>query len=149
MRQTTGFFLGLLVMCAGCSRGPSGDVTEPPTASADLKDPRQSQIERGARLFGQHCASCHGDQGQGGAGPLLVGEGALPRTPPAPRVHRTGEFADVGDVFDFVRATMPPNDPGVISADDAWAILAFDLSANGIALETPLNTNSASTLPLQ
>ena len=33
--------------------------------------------QQGQQLFGQNCAQCHGNQGQGGSGPALAGDGAL------------------------------------------------------------------------
>jgi mono/diheme cytochrome c family protein len=53
--------------------------------------------ERGAKLYAQHCAQCHGDQGQGVAGayPALAGNRAVTLANPANLVHtvRNGGFA--------------------------------------------------------
>jgi hypothetical protein len=40
----------------------------------------------------------------------------------------------IEDIFDFVKANMPPNSPGKLSDQEYWAILAFDLKANGVDL---------------
>lgn len=136
-----------VLLSIGCSRAADG--TSVPNNSNELKSPVRTQIEDGAALFGQHCASCHGTAGEGGGAPMLVGAGALPKSPPEGRAHRTGEFATVLDVFEFTRATMPPSDPTVLSDAEVWAILAFDLSANGIELSMPLDAEAAAGLPLE
>lgn len=48
------------LLLAGCSQPSGGGPFDSP----------------GGRLYVRHCASCHGAQGQGGAGPALNGAGA-------------------------------------------------------------------------
>ena len=142
--------LALLAPIA-CASGRADSPSAPPTASAgdsEIKNPVGTQIDDGAKLYGAHCASCHGDAGQGASAPALVGAGALPGDAPEGRQHRTGAFATVADIHAFVTATMPPGDPGVLTAEDAWAILAFDLSANGIELDAPLGPTAAATIEI-
>lgn len=93
------------------------------------------QVAWGQELYGKHCASCHGDQGQGkGHAPPVVGKDALPLNPPAMAKHRSTQFHTAADVFAFVKATMPANKPGSLTDDEYAAILAFDLKANGVDL---------------
>ncbi|MDB4982934.1 MAG: hypothetical protein JWM82_3686, partial [Myxococcales bacterium] len=108
------------------------------------------QVAAGGALYGQNCASCHGDAGQGGKAPRLVGlkEGALPLDPPADRQFRKTRFVTVADVAQFVVANMPPKKGGSLPADQYVSILAFDLSANGITLPTPLTLAVAQTLTI-
>jgi hypothetical protein len=54
----------------------------------------------------------------------------------------------VADVATFVVAAMPPKAPGSLSGEAYWAILAFDLSANGIVLDQKLTPELASTLTI-
>src|SRR5687768_5790024 len=89
------------------------------------------QIDRGAKLFGANCAKCHGDQGQGKKGPALVGKTALPLDPPATAKKRDVKFKTAADVFDWVKANMPPKG-AKLSDEEYAAILAFDLKANGV-----------------
>ncbi len=153
MHHTIATLLSSALLVAGCSGTAADTSSTPPTVAVptdtELGSPTKTQFEAGASLYGQHCASCHGASGEGAAAPMLVGEGALPRVPPQGRVHRTGQFATVHDVFEFVRATMPPDDPTVLSDDDVWAIVAFDLTANGIELSAPLTAEGARAMPLQ
>ena len=91
------------------------------------------QVAWGQQLYGEHCAGCHGDQGQGkGNAPPVVGKAALPLDPPATAKFRKVQFHTAKDVFDWVKANMPPKNPGSLSDDEYAAILAFDLKANGV-----------------
>jgi cytochrome c len=108
------------------------------------------QVALGGQAYGNHCAGCHGAGGEGTQGaPAVVGlkNGALPLEPRAGS-HRTAPFTTVADVANFVVATMPPKAPGSLSADEYWAILAFDLSANGINLDQKLTPELAATLTI-
>lgn len=96
------------------------------------------QAAAGQELYGAHCASCHGASGEGKKGPRLVGvaQGALPLEPPASAKRRKGEFHTAADIAGFVVKNMPPDAPGSLTEDQYWAILAFDLKANGVDLGT-------------
>jgi cytochrome c len=108
------------------------------------------QAARGQILFGRHCAECHGDSGQGGIAPRLVGldQGALPLDPPPTRQVRTTQFVTVGDVAAFAVANMPPGQGGSLSNSEYLAILAFDLKANGIELDEELTLEIAEGLTI-
>lgn len=94
------------------------------------------QVAIGAKLYAAKCADCHGAGGQGSPGaPALVGKGALPLDPPPGSKFRKAQFRTAKDVFEFVKATMPPKAPGSLSDDEVAAIIAFDLKANGVAME--------------
>jgi mono/diheme cytochrome c family protein len=94
----------------------------------------QKQIDDGKALYGKYCASCHGDNGQGGKkAPPVVGKDALPLDPPAHAKQRKTQFHTAADVAAFVVKYMPAKKPGSLKEDEYWAILAFDLSANGVA----------------
>jgi cytochrome c len=122
----------MAVVCAlaGCASKQS-------TGEGVAAEPFTVQAQKGGELYGQHCAKCHGAGGEGDSGPRVVGlkEGALPLDPPASREVRKTQFRTVADVATFAVANMPKDDPGSLSADDYWRILAFDLKANGIDLK--------------
>jgi S-disulfanyl-L-cysteine oxidoreductase SoxD len=94
---------------------------------------RADQVADGQKLYGKHCAKCHGDAGQGGKkAPPVVGKDALPLDPaPGAKVRKT-QFHTAQDVAAFVATKMPANKPGSLTADEYYAILAFDLKANGV-----------------
>ena len=113
------------------------------TSFARAQDPAAAAAEqaaRGGKLYGQHCAKCHGDAGQGTKkGPPVVGKDALPLDPRPTQKLRKTQFRTAGDVADFVVKNMPGDKPGSLKADEYFAILAFDLKANGVALTRPVD----------
>jgi cytochrome c len=133
-----------LVLAAACGASQSPDTTPAPAGTpaaepaAEPAAPVASNqaaeaAERGATLYGQKCASCHGDAGQGAKAPALVGKDALPLDP-RPGSKRGVQFKTALEVFQYVKAKMPGDDPGSLSDEDARAIVAFDLKANGVDL---------------
>lgn len=79
------------------------------------------QAKRGAPLYSQFCASCHGPDLTGGEmAPALV----------------AGDFTSewdgltLGDLFERMRTSMPQNDPGGLSRQQNADILAYMLSSN-------------------
>jgi S-disulfanyl-L-cysteine oxidoreductase SoxD len=152
--------LFVLAACGGSSAPETAEPTPPPAEPAQAAPPAEDgsaapptataeqQAERGAELYGQHCAECHGDAGQGGGkAPPLVGKQALPLDP-RKGSKRNVQFKTALDVFTWVKANMPPTAPGSLSDEDYVAILAFDLKANGVALEKPLDGAQAAELQL-
>jgi cytochrome c len=91
------------------------------------------QATEGGKLFAKDCAKCHGKAGEGTKkAPPVVGKDALPLDPPATAKIRTTQFRTAQDVAQFVAAKMPANKPGSLTAEEYYAILAFDLKANGV-----------------
>jgi cytochrome c len=135
--------------CAGES--PPGPVA-PTGGAGGAPATFAEQVALGQKLYGDKCASCHGAAGEGkGRAPAVVGlkTGALPLDPPATAKARKTPFATVADVATFVVQSMPPDAPGSLGGDEHWAILAFDLKANGIDLGTQkLDATLASTLKI-
>jgi S-disulfanyl-L-cysteine oxidoreductase SoxD len=112
--------LGALLLVGGTSR-----ASDPPAAGG--------QVDEGAKLYKKYCAKCHGDAGQGTKkAPPVVGKDALPLDPPATAKVRKTQFHTAQDVAAFVAEKMPANKPGSLTADQYYAILAFDLRANGV-----------------
>jgi cytochrome c len=130
----------VLIACGGSTppaAAPSGAApADTAAASAASATTFAAQAQAGQELYGKYCASCHGAHGNDGKAPPVVGlsAGALPLSPPPGAKYRTTQFKTVGDVADFVVKSMPPKAPGSLSADEYYAILAFDLQANGIDL---------------
>jgi cytochrome c len=119
---------------------------EPSAAPANFAE----QVALGQKLYGANCAGCHGNSGEGTKdAPAVVGldKGALPLQPAATAKYRKTEFKTVADIAEFVVKTMPPKAPGSLSAEEYFAILAFDLKANGIDLgDKKLDGELAKTL---
>lgn len=150
MRFVPASFLvvSILVGLVACgAEAPQTAAGASPTPSALAF---RSQVDRGGKVYGASCAECHGAGGEGSArAPRLVGlkEGALPLEPRS-GAKRTSRFVTVGDVAAFAVKNMPPEAPGSLAADDYWAVLAFDLSANGIELDKPLGPEVAGALTI-
>jgi len=149
---------GLAAAAAACGGGtpsaasaadmPASDSADAP-AKAAAPTTFAEQVALGQDLYGKNCASCHGASGAGTANaPPVVGldRGALPLEPPQTAQYRKGQFKTVADIAEFVVANMPAKAPGSLNGEQYWAILAFDLKANGINLEQPLDGELAKTL---
>ena len=95
------------------------------------------QAKRGAPLYSEQCASCHGPE-------LMGGEMAPPLA--------SGDFLSgwdgltVGDLFERIRISMPQNAPGSLSGAQNADILAFMLEANKFPAGTTEMGNSAMIL---
>jgi hypothetical protein len=114
--------------------------------------------QRGATLFNQQCAGCHGERGESRTGaPRVLGEGALPEYPRARNTNAdpaTGDpeslrlqaqsrpqgapwrdpFRTAKDLHAYVSKNMPPSEEkrAALTADDYWAIVNFMLLAHGV-----------------
>lgn len=141
--------LFLVAACGGgASTTPAADTTTP---AADEPAPAgaEAQIAQGGELYGQYCAKCHGAGGEGSdRAPAVVGEGVLPKAP-RDGSKRDVEFHTAGDVLAWVSANMPGGAPGSLTEDEYLAILAFDLSANGVTLAEPLTAEAAAAMVIR
>jgi mono/diheme cytochrome c family protein len=80
----------------------------------------QAQAARGAELYAGTCAQCHGPALGGADGPPLTG------------VDFTGNWnaLTLGDLFERVRTSMPPDDPGRLTAQEKVDVLAHVLATS-------------------
>jgi hypothetical protein len=143
------------------STPPAATVTPPlPTPKPDfsrLDEPplpaNPTQLEVGRHLFWLNCMTCHGDKGQGLTDEFrsLYVEDAncwargchaghngdlgfpIPRVVPA-IISSTGDlppFKTPEQLFEFLRSTHPPQNPGFMPDSDYWALTAYLLDQNG------------------
>jgi cytochrome c len=131
------------LLLLGCHKAePAPKAPEAPAATAT------AQIEQGKQLYVEHCAKCHGDAGQGtDKGPPVVGKDAFPLQARA-GAKRDVAFHTAADVFAWASKNMPGDAPGTLSTDQYLAIFAFDLTANGIKLDKPLDGPAAQAIVL-
>ena len=93
---------------------------------------------QGARVYAARCASCHGPKGEGIPPnyPRLVGRDPRDGFPFGrdPKLVRTvGNYWPYATtIFDYVRRAMPQMTPGVLSADETYAVTAWLLAENEI-----------------
>ena len=134
-----------LALATGCGSDDDEKAAEDP-APANFTE----QVALGTEVFGAHCAKCHGDAGEGTAdAPPLVGAEALPLDPPSGAKVRKSQFVTVADVAEFAVEYMPGDAPGTLSEEEYFAVLAFDLMANGIDLgEQKLDADLAASLTI-
>ena len=90
------------------------------------------QIESVAAIYAGVCARCHGAVVEGGDGPALD--------------RRTLASYRSGDrLFVYVRTSMPNDDPGVLSEQEYYDVIAFLLDLGGLNPDgVPIDS---STLP--
>jgi mono/diheme cytochrome c family protein len=79
------------------------------------------QAERGQVAYTQECATCHGDDMNGGEAPELVGAAFVGRW----------KGNSVGALFGYIRKTMPSDNPGHLTAGEYAELTAFLLQSNG------------------
>lgn len=84
-----------------------------------------AQAQRGAALYDQNCASCHGVSLQGGSAISLSGATFQAR-------WADGRHS-IDDLFYIVRTLMPNDEPGKLARQQYLDIVTYILSVNGWA----------------
>ena len=94
--------------------------------------PGNGSVDKGADVFAEQCAACHGTFGEGeGRFPKLVGGGGtLKDDRPEPTVGSYWPFAST--LWDYINRAMPMQAPHTLSADDVYALTAYILNLNNI-----------------
>lgn len=165
--------LGKLIsgaLLSGCAWVAACSTTTPGATEAQFAQAK-SQEQRGAELFAEECAACHGPRGQGASAPDVMGSHALPTYPAEPTsasdpalmdpealrlreqtrgvgVGTRDPFENAADLFRYISAQMPKPDAraGSLTNDEYWAILNFMLLAHGAPVPdgglTPANAES-------
>ena len=82
----------------------------------------EEQAKRGAMVYGEQCASCHGEKMEGIADlfPALAGDPFLK--------NWTGK--SVGELYEKIATTMPALDPGSMKPDQVADVVAHILSVS-------------------
>lgn len=91
------------------------------------------QADRGHKLFAQHCAVCHGGNGQGGYVPETFEAYAGMKAPPVAGPGALPNMQTAENVYVFIKQAMPLQKPGSLSDQEYLDIVAFDLKANNLA----------------
>ena len=98
----------MLLASAGCG-GDNGATTQT----------QEEQVAAGRDVYTAECAKCHGEDGEGGTGPLVIGGS-----------RRIASYGDTDRLYDYVSRTMPFDDAGSLTEDQYWAVIAYLLDAN-------------------
>ena len=88
-------------------------------------------VAQGRAIYAAQCAACHGDAGQGGTGPRLVGGlGSLASKSPVRSIGSFWPYAST--VYDYIYRAMPLNQPMSLQPNQVYALTAYLLHADGI-----------------
>jgi cytochrome c len=149
---------------------PAPTPTEPAPAEAappEAAKPSQEDVLAASALAEQYeagktvytakkCNTCHEDSGAGNPkNPAVIGDAALPKDPPkAAKLRKGVTFTTAQDVFAFVKAKMPMGKGGAapkppLTDDEAYAVTAWMLDANKIALTKKLDASNAASVVLR
>lgn len=88
--------------------------------------------DAGKVLYAGHCAKCHGDQGQGITGPVLVG----------PTASLT-KYSTAQGLLSFISTAMPLDAPGSLTHQEYLQLLSLVLVWNNYAAGSTVFTESA------
>ncbi len=105
----------VLLLLAGCGGGDDGGgASGTPGSQAD-------QVAAGREVYTADCSQCHGPNGEGGTGPLVIGGG-----------KRIATYESTERLYDYVSRTMPFDEPGTLTADQYWNVIGYLLDANDL-----------------
>jgi mono/diheme cytochrome c family protein len=80
----------------------------------------EDQVKRGQALYEKQCVLCHGEKLDGGIGPGLSGEEFV----------KYWDGKPVGEMVEKMRMSMPSDDPGKLTAEQAVDLMALILNKN-------------------
>jgi cytochrome c len=85
----------------------------------------------GETLYQAHCLACHGDGGENGINDRLAGgRGTIDAPLPIKTVGSYWPHATT--LFSYIRRAMPYQNPGSLTDDQVYALVAYVLFLNGI-----------------
>jgi mono/diheme cytochrome c family protein len=116
---------GVLASAALLAAGPPAPQGNPEAAKVtNPVSATPESLAQGKQLYQRRCASCHGTNGEGGAGNDLIG--------PAPSlVDATWEHGSTdGEIFDVIKNGIPPEFMMVAWKDDLkdaeiWSVVNY------------------------
>ena len=140
------FAVAGLLMGAGVAQPPKYKVGRAPEADevkawsitifpdgTGLPEGRGTAAE-GKEVYARRCSECHGTTGQGGESSALVGgHGSLTSAKPLKTVGSYWPYATT--LWDYVNRTMPFHNPGILTDDQVYSVVAYVLHLNGIVGE--------------
>ena len=111
--------------------------------------PGSGTVAEGAKIYAEKCASCHGKNGEGASFERLVATDAgknfdfainakLPRS-----IGNYWPYATT--LYDYTYRAMPFMQPGTLSANETYSLVAFILALNKVVPEDAMM--DAATLP--
>ncbi|MBI4295538.1 MAG: hypothetical protein HY667_00325 [Chloroflexi bacterium] len=111
----------------------------PPPPPTFAPAPIGRLAEGGRLIMANICSKCHGNRGQGGIGPAIIGANAALQ-----------KFETARGLFDYIRIAMPLEAPGSLTPQEYLEVMSFLMLQNGFAgAGTTLNPNGLEELPLK
>lgn len=99
---------------------------------------------KGAPIYAQKCAECHGENGKGGSSAALARD--VPITDISASMKTIANYWPYATtLFDYIRRAMPWQAPKSLSDDEVYALTAYILRQNKIIAEN--DVMNAETLP--
>jgi S-disulfanyl-L-cysteine oxidoreductase SoxD len=88
---------------------------------------------QGARIYADKCAQCHGPDGKGGvtgvfSAPLVGGDRITDIAASVKRIANFWPYATT--LFDYIRRSMPWQQPMTLANDEVYALTAYILALN-------------------
>ncbi len=90
-------------------------------------------VVEGEAVYMLHCVSCHGPTGTEGPNERLVGTEPWEDNPGSRTVGAYWPYATT--LYDYIRRAMPQLTPGILTADQTYAVIAYLLYLNEIVPE--------------
>jgi cytochrome c len=106
---------------------------------------------QGAHVYAEKCAACHGPEGKAGvtgvtAAPLAPLVGGGPITDISAAIKRIANFWPYPTtLFDYIRRSMPWQQPRTLTNDEVYALTAYILALNKLIGDN--DTMNPQTLP--
>ena len=110
--------------------------------------PGQGSAKDGAAIFAKRCQVCHGPNGQGGAvRRLVLGSPGNPHRGNYDENEKSAVsyYPYAVLVWDYINRAMPASNPGSLTPDEVYSVVAFLFYRNGIIQEN--DVMDAKTLP--
>ena len=140
------FAVAGLIVGAGAAQSPTYRVGRAPEADevkalsitvfpdgTGLPEGRGT-VAVGREVYARRCSECHGATGRGGESSALVGgQGSLMSAKPLKTVGSYWPYATT--LWDYVNRTMPFHNPGILTDDQVYSVVAYVLFLNEIVGE--------------
>jgi len=100
--------------------------------------PGRGTAKEGAEIFAKRCAVCHGRNGEGGvAQRLVLGSPGNSHLGPFKDTEKsaTSYYPYATIVWDYIHRAMPASNPGSLTNDEVYSVVAFLFYRNGIIQE--------------
>jgi cytochrome c len=101
----------------------------------------------GAAVYAAKCASCHGAKGEGGSAERLAGRTAgdtFAFATDASLVRTIGSYWPYATtLYDYTARAMPFQQPGTLTPDETYGLVAYLLFLNGIIAEDAVMDRSS------